>query len=58
MKSMDSKQDKTEYIYCVKCRKKVPIKNPKTITMKSERLALTGVCPYCGTNCYQITSGV
>ena len=35
--------------YCVKCKKKVEIKNPKQITMKNKRKATKGECPNCGT---------
>jgi hypothetical protein len=31
--------------YCVKCKKKVEIQNPKQIIMKSKRPATKGVCP-------------
>ena len=55
---METKEvKKTENIYCVKCKKKVPVENPETITMKSDRLAITGKCPICGTTTYQIIAG-
>lgn len=40
--------------YCMKCRKKVEIKNPKAITMKNGRPATQGACPSCGTKVYRI----
>ena len=40
--------------YCMKCRKKVEIKNPKQITMKNKRPATQGVCPNCGTKVFRI----
>jgi DNA-directed RNA polymerase subunit RPC12/RpoP len=40
--------------YCVKCKKKVEIKNPKAITMKNKRPATQGVCPSCGTKVFRI----
>jgi Zn finger protein HypA/HybF involved in hydrogenase expression len=40
--------------YCVKCRRKVEIKNPKSITMKNKRRATQGVCPRCGTKVFRI----
>ena len=40
--------------YCVKCRKKVDIRNPKLITMKNKRPATQGVCPACGTIVYRL----
>jgi hypothetical protein len=47
---------KIEMIYCVRCRKEVKIENPKVITMKSNRRALTGECPNCGIVTYRIIS--
>jgi len=35
--------------YCMKCRKKVEIKNPKSITMRNKSPATQGVCLNCGT---------
>ena len=40
--------------YCVKCRKKVEIKNPKQVTLKNNRPAVQGVCPVCGTKVFRI----
>ena len=40
--------------YCVKCRTKREIKNPKAITMKNGRPATQGVCPVCGTKMFRI----
>ena len=40
--------------YCLKCRKKVEIKNPKAIIMKNKRPATQGVCPLCGTKVFRI----
>jgi DNA-directed RNA polymerase subunit RPC12/RpoP len=40
--------------YCVKCRRKVEIKNPKSIKMKNKRPATQGVCPRCGTKVFRI----
>jgi DNA-directed RNA polymerase subunit RPC12/RpoP len=40
--------------YCMKCRKKVEIKNPRAITMKNKRPATQGVCPSCGTKVFRI----
>ena len=31
--------------YCMKCRKKVEIKNPLKVTMKNGKPATQGVCP-------------
>ena len=40
--------------YCVKCRKKVEIRNPRAITMKNKRPATQGECPMCGTKVFRI----
>ncbi len=40
--------------YCVKCRSKKEMKDPKGITMKNGRPATQGVCPTCGTKVFRI----
>jgi predicted RNA-binding Zn-ribbon protein involved in translation (DUF1610 family) len=40
--------------YCVKCKKKVEIQNPKNVTLKNKRPAVKGVCPKCGTVVFRI----
>jgi RNase P subunit RPR2 len=40
--------------YCMKCRKKVEIKNPKQITLKNGRPATQGTCSICGTKVFRI----
>ena len=40
--------------YCMKCRKKREMKNPKAITMSNGRPATQGVCPVCGTKMFRI----
>ena len=40
--------------YCVKCRSKKEMKDPKSITMKNGRPATQGVCPSCGTKMFRI----
>ncbi|HMK32280.1 MAG: DUF5679 domain-containing protein [Nitrosotalea sp.] len=40
--------------YCVKCRKKVEIANPKEVKLKNGRPAVKGTCPKCGTNVFRI----
>jgi hypothetical protein len=42
--------------YCVKCREKRDIKDPKEVTMKNGRPALEGVCPVCGTKLFRMLS--
>jgi len=45
-----------EQAYCVKCKKKVDVKNAEKVTMKNGRPALKGVCSECGTGVYKILS--
>ena len=40
--------------YCVKCRKKVDIKDPQKVTLKNKRPATSGTCPTCGTKVFRI----
>jgi len=40
--------------YCMKCRKKVEIKNPAKVTLKNNRPATKGTCPVCGTKVFRI----
>ncbi len=40
--------------YCMKCRAKREIKNPRKITLKNGRPAIQGICPVCGTKIYRI----
>ena len=40
--------------YCVKCRTKREMKDPKVITMKNGRVATQAVCPVCGTKLFRI----
>ncbi|MFA5772280.1 MAG: DUF5679 domain-containing protein [Thermoplasmata archaeon] len=40
--------------YCVKCKKKIEIKDPKKVTLKNKKPALKGKCPKCGTNVFRI----
>lgn len=40
--------------YCVKCKAKKEMKDPKQITMKNGRPATQGVCPTCGTKMFRI----
>jgi len=43
--------------YCVKCRTKREMKDPKSITMKNGRPATKGICPTCGTKMFRIGKG-
>jgi len=40
--------------YCMKCRTKRVMNNPRQITMKNGRPATQGVCPVCGTKMFKI----
>jgi len=44
--------------YCVRCKAKREMQNPKEITIKgkgnTERKAVTGECPQCGTKMFKI----
>jgi len=40
--------------YCVKCKAKQEIVDPKAITMKNGRPATQGTCPKCGTKIFRI----
>jgi len=40
--------------YCMKCRAKREMKNPRSIMMKNRRPATQGVCPVCGTKMFRI----
>ena len=40
--------------YCVKDKMKVEVKDPKQITMKNGKAALSGTCPKCGTKVFRI----
>jgi hypothetical protein len=40
--------------YCVKCKTKREMKNPKVITMKNGRPATQDIWPVCGTKMFKI----
>ena len=40
--------------YCVKCKKKQKMENPKTVILKNKRKATKGTCPKCGTKMFKI----
>ena len=40
--------------YCVKCKKKVQMKDAKEVTMKNGRKAMKGTCSKCGTGMFRI----
>ena len=40
--------------YCMKCRKKVEIKNPNKVVLKNKLPATSGTCPVCGNKVFRI----
>jgi len=40
--------------YCVKCKEKKEVKNPRNIVMKNGRPAVKGDCAVCGTKVFCI----
>jgi len=40
--------------YCMKCRTKREIKDPKQVTLKNGKPATQGVCPVCDTKVFLI----
>lgn len=40
--------------YCVKCKAKKEMKEPKEVTMKNGRKAMQGTCPACKTGMFKI----
>ncbi len=40
--------------YCMKCKAKREIKNPRPVMLKNGRPATQGVCPVCGTKVFRI----
>ncbi len=40
--------------YCVKCRKKIEIKDPKNVKLKNGKAATKGSCPKCSTKVFRI----
>ena len=43
--------------YCVKCRAKREMKDPKIITLKNGKPATRGNCPSCGTRMFRVGKG-
>ena len=40
--------------YCMKCKTKREMRNPKEVTMKNGKKAKSGTCAVCGTTLYRI----
>ena len=49
----DAKEEPVE-AYCLKCREKREMKDPKAITMKNGKPATEGSCPVCSTRMFKI----
>jgi len=43
--------------YCMKCRGKKEMKEPRDVIMKNGRPATQGICPTCGTKIFRIGKG-
>jgi pimeloyl-ACP methyl ester carboxylesterase len=43
--------------YCVRCRQKRAIENPRRIVTRKGRSAIEGTCPVCGTKLFRFVSG-
>ena len=50
----ETKEIKLVESYCVKCKAKKEMKDPKAITMKNGKPATLGTCPTCGTKMVRI----
>lgn len=53
-KLFTKREEKSIRAYCVKCKKKVEIKNPKQHIMKNKRVALRGICPSCSSKVFRV----
>ena len=40
--------------YCMKCKKRIDIKDAKQITLVNGQAAVQGTCPTCGTKVFRI----
>jgi DNA-directed RNA polymerase subunit RPC12/RpoP len=40
--------------YCMKCKRKVDMKDPRQVSLRNSRPAVEGVCPVCGTKVFRI----
>jgi len=41
--------------YCMECRKKVEMNNPKQVNLKNKRPSVQAVCPKCGNKVFRIS---
>ena len=49
-----ARESKLTSAYCVKCKAKREMKDPKNVTMKNGKKAVQGTCPVCGTKMFRI----
>ena len=49
-----SLKEKRIVAYCMKCREKTEMKNPRAMTLKNNRPAVQGRCNRCGTKMFRI----
>jgi hypothetical protein len=52
--SAGNSSDATMHAYCVKCKSKKQIRDPRAVTMKNGRPAISGICNDCGTRVFRI----
>ena len=56
--AQDNAQEDKVVAYCVKCKEKRTMVDPKEVTMKGKggktRMAMTGTCEKCGTKMFRI----
>ena len=52
--ALKTKGGKFMEAYCMKCRTKREMKDPKSIIMKDGKPATQGTCPVCGTKMFRI----
>ena len=55
-KSNPKSNPKITYAYCVKCKKKCKMTNPKEVTLKNGRKALKGECVNCNVMMFRFLS--
>ena len=55
-KSKSKSNPKITYAYCVKCKKKCKMANPKKVTLKNGRKALKGECVICNVMMFRFLS--
>jgi len=54
VKKKEQNKQKPIVAYCVKCKAKVNVNNPKYYVMKNKRISIKGNCPTCSTKVFRI----